>query len=427
MNRRSFLRAGAVFFGGPLLADLLRREALGRSAETEKRSVIMVFQAGGPSHLETWDMKPSAPIEYRGEFKSIQTAIPGYRIGEYTPRLAKLCDRLAILRSVYHDQTEHGQACHLSMTGYRPTKNDPGNEFPSCGSIISKELGPRKGQVPPYVATMRALSSGNASYLGMAHNPFQTYGYPTSPYFRVRNLQLPDGVDPQRLARRRGMLERFDTLRREADATGALEGMDAFTRQAFEMVASPAIQKALDLNYEPPAIRQRYGAQSFGAQSMLLARRLVEAGARFVTVQADGQWDSHKDNFPAHRTLLPPFDHAVSALLEDLEQRGMLQTTLVIIGGEFGRTPRINKDAGRDHWPQVYSTVLAGGGIKGGIVLGESDPLGDNPKTRPIHHQDVLATMYHQLGIDWKKTYYNEAHRPVEILNNGSPITEILE
>jgi Protein of unknown function (DUF1501) len=427
MNRRSFLRTGAVFFGGPLLADLMRLQAAAKSAESEKRSVIVVFQAGGPSHLETWDMKPNAPVEYRGEFNSIQTNLPGYRIGEYTPRLAKLCDRLAILRSVYHDQTEHGQACHVFMTGYKPTKNDPGNEFPSCGSIISRELGPRKGQVPPYVATMTSLPSSNASYLGLAHNPFQTYGYPTSPYFRVRNLQLPDGVDARRLKRRRAMLNQFDTLRREADATGALEGMDAFTRQAFEMVASPSIQKALDLNLEPKALRERYGANSFGAQSLLLARRLVEGGARFVTVRVDGQWDSHKDNFPAHRNLLPPFDQGVAALIEDLEQKGLLKTTLLIIGGEFGRTPRINKDAGRDHWPSVYTTVLAGGGVKGGVILGESDALGETPKTRPIHHQDVLATMYQQLGIDWKKTYYNEAQRPVEILNQGAPINEILE
>jgi hypothetical protein len=427
MNRRSFLLAGALFFGGPLLADILRSDAAANSADRQKRSVIMVFQGGGPSHLETWDMKPSALVEYRGEFKSIATNLPGDHIGEYTPRPSRLIDRLAILRSVYHEESEHGQACHVMMTGYRPTKNDLGNEFPSCGTIISKQLGPRAGQVPPYIACMRALPSGNASYLGMAHNPFQTFGYPTSPCFRVRNLQLPDGVDAARVERRRDMLRRFDTLRRDIDASGALDDMDAFTRQASELVGSPGNQRAMDFNLEPRYIRERYGANSFGAQSMLLARRLVEAGARFVTVQADGQWGSHKDNFPAHRTLLPPFDQAISALIEDLEQRGILKTTLVIFGGEFGRTPRINKDAGRDHWPQCYSTVLAGGGARGGIVLGESDALGESPKVRPIHHQDVLATMYHQLGIDYKRTYYNEAHRPVEVLNIGTPITELLD
>jgi Protein of unknown function (DUF1501) len=425
MNRRSFLRGGSAVLSVPALADLFRREATAGDSAADKRSVIIVFQAGGPSHLETWDMKPNAPLEYRGEFQSIATNLPGYRIGEHSPYLARICDKLAILRSVYHDQTEHGQACHTYLTGYRPTKNDPGNEFPSCGSIVSKLLGRRDG-VPAYVATMQTLPSGNAGYLGIAHNPFQTFGYPTSPTFHGRNLKRPDGVDARRLDDRRAMLQRFDTLRREVDASGSLEGMDTFTRQAFEMVASPKVQQALDLNKECPKLRARYGDRSFGAQSMLLSRRLVEGGARFVTVRVDGQWDSHKDNFPAHRNLLPPFDQAVSALIEDLDQRGLLATTLVIIGGEFGRTPKINKDAGRDHWPTCYSTVMAGGGIRGGIVLGESDALGENPKTRPIHHQDVLATMYHQLGIDWKSTFSNEAQRPVEILNNGTPIREIL-
>jgi uncharacterized protein (DUF1501 family) len=225
---------------------------------------------------------------------------------------------------------------------------------------------------------------------------------------------------------RKKMLAQFDTFRREADASGAIEGMDAFSRRAFEMATSEQVQKAFDLNQEPEELRERYGRNSFGAQSTLLARRLVEAGARFVTVRIDGQWDSHKDNFTAHRNLIPPFDQCVSALIEDLDQRGLLDTTLVMIGGEFGRTPKINKDAGRDHWPTVYTTVLAGGGLKQGVIVGESDALAETPKERPISNQDVLATIYHQLGIDYKKTYQNEANRPVEILNHGKPIAEIL-
>jgi hypothetical protein len=429
-SRRGFLHAGAISLGGFALADLLRREAAAADTAvtplTEKRSVIVLFQAGGPSHLETWDLKPDAPVEYRGEFTGIDTSLPGYQVGQYMPRLAKLCNKLAILRSVHHDQTEHGQGVHTVLTGYKPTKNDPGNEFPSVGSIVSRELGTRGGGVPPYIATMTALPSSNAAYLGVEHNPFQTFGYPTSPGFRVRNLVLPDGVDADRLARRRSMLERFDDFRREADASGAIEGMDKFSRRAMELVTSPAVREAFDLNKEPAVLRERYGANSFGAQSMLLARRLVEAGARFVTVRVDGQWDSHKDNFTAHRSLIPPWDECLSALIEDLGQRGLLETTLLVIGGEFGRTPKVNKDAGRDHWPMVYTTVLAGGGLRGGVVLGESDPLGESPKTRPISHQDVLATLYHQLGIDYRKTYVNEANRPVEILNYGEPISEIL-
>lgn len=425
-SRRGFLQCGAVGFGGMALADLLRREAAAGTSETEKRSVIVLFQAGGPSHLETWDLKPQAPVEYRGEFTGIDTSIPGYQVGEYMPRLAKLCHKLAILRSVFHDQTEHGQGVHTVLTGYRPTKGDPGNEFPSVGSIVSKELGPRASGIPPYIATMTALPSSNAAYLGVEHNPFQTFGYPTSPAFKVRNMVLPDGVDQARLDRRRSMLKRFDDFRREADASGALDGMDKFAQLAMELITSPAIREAFDVNKEPLDLRERYGAQSFGAQSMLLARRLVEAGARFVTVRVDGQWDSHKDNFTAHRALIPPWDQCLSALIEDLDQRGLLDTTLLLIGGEFGRTPKVNKDAGRDHWPMVYTTVLCGGGIKQGVILGESDALGETPRSRPIGHQDVLATIYHQLGIDYRKAYFNEANRPVEILNYGQSIQEIL-
>ena len=429
ISRRSFLQGGAVAIGGMALANLLRHEALAAVAGTsaaEKRSVILLFQAGGPSHLETWDLKPNAPVEYRGEFKGISTSIPGYQVGEYMPHLAKLCHKLTILRSVYHDSTEHSQGVHTVLTGYRPTKNAPGNEFPSVGSIVAKELGPRANGMPPYIATMQAMDSSNAAYLGVEYNPFQTFGYPQSSGFKVRNMVLPSGVDPSRLARRQSMLERFDDFRREADVAGALAGMDKFSRRALELVSSPQIREAFDLNKEPQALRERYGAESSSAQSMLLARRLVEGGARFVTVRVDGQWDSHKDNFTEHRRHLPPWDQSLAALIEDLDSRGMLDTTLLVIGGEFGRTPKINKDAGRDHWPMVYTTVLAGGGLKQGVVLGESDALGEAPRVRPMSVQDVLATVYHQLGIDTHKTFFNEAHRPIEILNYGQPIQEIL-
>jgi hypothetical protein len=422
------LKAGSVAFGGLGLANLLRHEAAaGISPTADKRSVILLWQPGGPSHLETWDMKPDAPVEYRGEFTSIPTNLPGYRVCEFMPKLAQMCDKLAILRSVHHTMGEHSQGTHTVLTGYPPTKGDPAQEAPSCGSIVAKELGWRAG-LPGYIAVQDSLGHGRAGYLGVAYDAFETFGYPTSSEFRVRNVQPPGGIKPERVANRKAMLERFDTIRRDADVTGAIDAMDTFRRQAFELATSPQVQEAFDLNQEDAKTRERYDRKSNPGQCALLARRLVERGARFVTVGMSfaQPWDSHVDNFTAHRQNVPAYDFTVSALLEDLDARGLLDSTLVIIGGEFGRTPRINDKAGRDHWPSCYTTVLAGGGVKRGIILGSSDSLAELPKDRPISHQDVLATMYHQLGIDFTKSYLNEANRPVQILNYGQPIQEIL-
>lgn len=427
LSRRGLFRAGAVSFGGAALANLLRSEAQANSSAAQKRSVIMLWQPGGPSHLETWDMKPDAPLEYRGEFTSIPTDTPGYRVCEFMPKLAQLTSKLAILRSVYHTMGEHSQATHAVLTAYPPTKGDPAQEAPSCGSIVAKELGWRAG-LPGYIAVQHALAHGRAGYLGVAHDPFETFGYPTSTSFRVRNLSAADGIKEPRVATRKAMLERFDTIRRDADASGAISAMDTFRQQAFELATSPQVQEAFDLNQENDKTRERYDKKSGPGQGALLARRLVERGARFVTVSMSfaAPWDSHNDNFTAHRKNVPLYDYTVSALLEDLAARGLLETTLVIIGGEFGRTPRINDKAGRDHWPSCYTTVLAGGGVRPGVILGSSDALAELPKDRPIGHQDVLATMYHQLGIDYTKSYLNEANRPVQILNYGQPIQEIL-
>ena len=428
VTRRGFLQVGAVSFGGSLLADLLCNEAAAAST-VEKRSVILLMQKGGPSQIDMWDMKPDAPLEYRGEFSSIPTNLPGYRICEMMPRLAQLCDKLTILRTVFHSMMDHGEGMHIAMTGYAPIRNirASGQQAPSIGSIVSRELGWRAG-LPGYIAVGKEIGFGKSSYLGIAHDPFETFGYPTSDSFRVRNLRSTDGVDAQRSENRRDMLERFDTLRRDADTSGAISAMDTFRRQAFELATSPQVQEAFDLAQEDAATRERYGRKSSAGQSMLLARRLVERGARFVTVATDYEkpWDSHEDNFTAHRRNVPAYDHTVSALLEDLDARGLLEQTLVIIGGEFGRTPRINGKAGRDHWPTCYTTVLAGGGVKRGLILGVSDPLGELPKERPISIQDVYATMYHLLGIDFTKSYLNEANRPVPIVNYGQPIDEIL-
>lgn len=430
MTRRGFLQAGLVSFGGPTLANLMRHDArAGVSAAADRRSVILLFQAGGPSQIDMWDMKPDSPIEYRGEFSTIPTNIPGYRVCELMPRLAQMCDKLSILRSVHHTMNDHGEGVHIAMTGYAPIRNirSSGQQSPSIGSIVSSELGWRDG-LPGYIATGRGIEFGRSAYLGSAHDPFETFGYPASASFRVRNLRPADGIPTVRADNRRAVLQQFDTLRRDADTTGAMESMDTFRRQAYELATSPRIQEAFDLSREPERIRERYGRSSTAGQSMLLARRLVERGARFVTVHSTYgvPWDSHENNFPAHRNNIPAYDHTISALLEDLESRGLLEQTLVMSCGEFGRTPRINNKAGRDHWPSCYTCVLAGGGVRRGVILGASDNLGELPRERPIAYQDVLATMYHLLGIDYTKNYLNEANRPIAIVNYGQPVREIL-
>lgn len=434
LTRRGFLQAGLVSFGGPMLAHLLRSEAQALVAPSaERRSVILLFQSGGPSQIDMWDMKPDSPIEYRGEFSTIPTNIPGYRVCELMPKLSQMCDKLSILRSVHHTMTDHGEGTHIAMTGYAPIRNirSSGQQAPSIGSIVAKELGWRAG-LPGYIAVDRAMGFGRSGYLGIAHDPFETFGYPGLPNFRVRNLRPPEGVAAERADSRRAIVERFDTLRRDADTSGAMASMDTYRRQAFELATSPQVQEAFDLSREPQPLRERYAplgtTASTAGQSMLLARRLVERGARFVTVRTNYAypWDSHDKNFPAHRGNIPGYDHTVSALLEDLDARGLLETTLVMIYGEFGRTPRINHLAGRDHWPSCYTCVLAGAGVRRGAILGASDRLGELPRERPIPYQDVLATMYHVLGIDYTKTYLNEANRPVSIINYGEPIREIL-
>lgn len=434
MTRRGFLQAGLVSFGGPMLSHLLRSEAqAGMSPTGDRRSVLLVFQPGGPSQIDMWDMKPDSPIEYRGEFSTIPTNVPGYRVCELMPRLAQMCDKLSILRSVHHTMTDHGEGTHIAMTGYAPIRNirSSGQQAPSIGSIVSRELGWRAG-LPGYIAVDRAMGFGRSAYLGIAHDPFETFGYPGLANFRVRNLRPAEGVAPERADSRRAIVERFDTLRRDADNSGAMASMDTFRRQAFELATSPQVQEAFDLSREPQTLRDRYAplgtTASTAGQSMLLARRLIERGARFVTVRTTyaAPWDSHEKNFPAHRGNIPGYDHTISALLDDLDARGLLETTLVIICGEFGRTPRINNLGGRDHWPTCYTCVLAGAGVRRGAIVGASDRLGELPRERPIPYQDVLATMYHVLGIDYTKTYLNEANRPVAIINYGEPIREIL-
>jgi len=426
--RRNFLKAGALALGGLTLDGMLRKQAEAFAGEiagaNKDLSVILIWQGGGPSHLDMWDMKPQAPAEFRGSFNPIKTNVPGYQVCEHMPRTAQVCDKLTILRSVTHPDSGHESASHFLLTGYKPTNDIPAQEMPSYGSIVGNELGAVKPGYPAYVAVPTAPRSSAAAYLGVANNPFETHGDPNSKEFKVRNLKAPGGITMERLHNRRQLLKQFDTMRRDSDASGVIQGMDTFSQQAFELVTSPKVQDAFDLSKEDEKLRDRYGRHTWG-QSALLSRRLVEAGVRFVTFNMGG-WDTHNNNFEELKKKLPTFDTAYATLIEDLHQRGQLDRTLVLLWGEFGRTPRINATAGRDHWSNVFTVVMAGGGLKKGVVLGQSDARAEFPKERPISPQDVLATMYHRLGINREKSYNNEADRPVEILNYGTPIPEII-
>lgn len=427
ISRRSLLKVGALSFGSLGLSTLLRSsaQAAASGVATRDLNVILLWQGGGPSHLDMWDLKPQAPAEFRGTFNPIPTSVPGYQVGEHMPKIAKICDKLCIIRSCTHPDSGHESATHMLLTGYKPTNDIPAQEVPSYGSIVAKEKGPRMAGYPAYVAVPKPPRSSAAAYLGVAYNPFATMDDPNSNTFKVRNLQVPDGVTLPQLERRMAMLQHFDTIRRDVDASGVLAGMDSFTQQAWELVTSPKVQDAFDIAKEPTPLRETYGRTTMG-QSMLMARRLVEAGVRFVTVDTGG-WDTHANNFEALKTKkLPDFDAAYAALIGDLDERGLLDSTIVLAWGEFGRTPRINSGSGRDHWSNVFTAVIAGGGLKRGVILGESDARAEFPKERPTSPQDVLATMYHQLGINRQKSYVNDANRPVPILNYGDPIDEII-
>jgi Protein of unknown function (DUF1501) len=426
-SRRSFLKAGFLGLAGLSLADHLRLRA--RAAEsgrtTNDTAVILIWLGGGPSHIDMYDLKPEAPTEFRGEFKPIRTNVPGIDIGELLPHQAKVMDKMAVVRSAYHTNAGHGMGAHWMLTGYVPTIEINDNLNPSCGSVVAKMRGSNAPQIPPYVCLPNPPGSANAAYLGVANNPFSPQNDPNSPDFQVRDLKLPGRLDLGRVKNRRDLLAGMDTLRRDVDIAGNVQGFDNFYRDAFEIVTSKACQDAFDIHKEDPRLRDRYGRHAWG-QSALLARRLVEAGVTYVTVNMGG-WDTHKNNFSELKTrLLPVYDRAISALVEDLADRGLNKRVLVMSYGEFGRTPRINKDAGRDHWPNAMSVVFAGGGMKMGQVIGSSDARAENPRTDAATVGDILSTMYHFLGIDYHHEFLDSAKRPLPILNEGKPIAELV-
>jgi hypothetical protein len=427
-SRRSFLRVGALGVGGLTLPAMLQHRAMAAAEgqPVKKKAVILVWLAGGPSHIDMYDLKPDAPAEFRGEFSPIKTNVPGIDFGEHLPLQAKIADKLAIVRSAWHTNAGHGMGSQWMMTGYQPTIEVNDNIYPSMGSIVAKMRGPNEPGLPAYVNLPRQVQFGAAAYLGASYNPFAPEDDPNQDGFRVRNLKLPGKVDLARLDRRENLLKSLDTIRRDVDLKGDIEGLDTFYRDAIEMVTSDKAQKAFKIQDEDAKLREEYGRHDLG-QCCLLARRLVEAGVTFVAIQAGGGWDTHGDNFKQLKdNLLPKYDRAVSALVNDIHQRGLQDDVLVMAFGEFGRTPRINPQAGRDHWPGAASILYSGGGLKMGQVIGTTDAKAEYPTSKPASVGDVLSTMYHVMGIDHKHAFYDHAKRPLGILPDGNPIAELV-
>lgn len=446
MERRSFLKVGLMGLAGLSLADLLQLDAqASRSGLPTPRqtSVIILWMRGGPSQHETWDPKPSAPLEYRGEFGAMSTKISGIQICDLLPLSARIMDKWSIIRSLHHADAGNSSGDQICFTGYPAAPEvpaeGPGNIMPSCGSIVAKQLQHQNPRLPAYVMIPKMVPGAGAAYLGQRFNPFETIADPAKPGpFNVPNLGLPQGISLTRLDTRRALLGDLDNLRRSVDQTGEMEAMGQFQQRAWDMISGPDARTAFDLDAEPQSIRERYGIiPEFKAptpdrcgvpawsQRFLLARRLVEAGVRLVTVDVRW-WDTHVQGFDSmRRGFLPRWDRAFSALIEDLHDRGLLDTTMVVAWGEFGRTPKVNQNAGRDHWPNVFSAAVAGGGIQGGHVVGSSDSLGGEPASNPKTPQDVLATIYRHLGVDTATQYPDLAGRPHPVLPSGKPIDEL--
>ncbi|MEX1228876.1 MAG: DUF1501 domain-containing protein [Planctomycetaceae bacterium] len=407
VSRRDFLKIGGL--AGLSLPQLLQAGEAGK----RHKSVIMVYLPGGPSHIDTYDPKPEAPAEYRGEFKTIDSTVPGMTFSEHLPRHAAIADQLVLVRAVVGAVSEHAPA--LLMSGYGEAVGRSQGGRPGVGAILSKLEGAVDPRVPPYVSLMGNMAGIDSGYAGVAHRPFT----PDGP--GLQNLSLEGSISLDRLDDRRALLSGFDRFRNEADRSGVMTGMDAFAARAFEMIVSPKTRDALDVNREDPRTRERYGS----ATQFLTARRLVEAGVRCVTL-AIGSWDTHGNNFGHLRNQLPSVDQAIATLVDDLRLRGLDQDCSVVVWGEFGRTPRVNGSAGRDHWEPVMSALIAGGGLKMGQVIGSTNARGEVAQDRPITVQQVLATLYHGLGVDPATTLTSASGRPMYLLDDRQPITELI-
>ncbi|MCU0715113.1 MAG: DUF1501 domain-containing protein [Pirellula sp.] len=425
LGRRGFLTVGALGGLGLSMGDLFRLRAQADQKhydfiDAKADSVIHIFLPGGIAHQETFDPKPYSPLEYRGELGTIKTKT-GDVFCETLPRLASLSDRLTVIRSVTHGEAAHERGTHNMFTGYKPS---PALVFPSFGSVISHEYGP-KNNLPPYVAIPNAANEyAGTGYLSSSFGPFSLGADPANKGFRVQDLNLPNGVDIPRFERRRSALEAVNMHFQKKQNADAINAMDTFYQRAYSLISSEKAREAFNIEAEDNGLRDKYGRNAAG-QRLLMARRLVEAGVRFVSVTYGG-WDMHNQISAGMRRDTPPLDQAIGTLIEDLESRGLLSRTLIMVSSEFGRTPKINNEAGRDHWPKVFSVMLAGGGVKGGLVYGSSDATATEPEFDPVSPEDLATTMYHLLGIVADKELMAPGDRPIEICDGGKVLTDIL-
>jgi hypothetical protein len=390
------------------------------TAEPKAKSVIFIYMAGGISHLDTFDPKPYAPIEIRGELGTVKTNT-GEVFSGTMPKLAQVADKMTVIRSMNHGEAAHERGTHNMLTGYRPS---PAIVFPSMGAVVSRKLGSRN-DLPPYMSVpgMGSPFSG-PGYLSASYGPFTVGGDPNSDGFNVRDLNLPAGVSPERMERRKGLLSAVDQHFASLEQTDILGAMDSYYQKAYALISSQAAREAFNIAAEPAEMRDSYGRNTFG-QRLLLARRVVEAGGRFVTVNGGG-WDYHQKIKQAMEGSMPPVDQGIAALITDLDQRGLLDSTMVVMSTEFGRTTGINKDGGRDHWPKGFSVMLAGGGMQRGLIHGRTDDRGSEPAEDGVGPEDLAATIYSQMGIDPTEKLMSAGDRPIDIVRHGEVISKIV-
>tara|TARA_R110002072_G_scaffold302615_2_gene486860 strand:- start:2618 stop:3964 length:1347 start_codon:yes stop_codon:yes gene_type:complete len=437
-TRRDCLKLGLGGFFGTGLVNALRHQGLSadsvRKIAPAAQNCILIWMDGGPTHFETFDPKPEAPAEIRGEFDPIATKLPGVHFSQHMKKLASINDRFSLIRSIRHNQGNHGAGNHYMMTGAPPRIPVGCGAFvsfhPSIGSVAAKELGKNDG-LPAYFSLARMSRSGGPNFLGAKYAPFVVGDDPNSSNFRVRDVALPKGLTSDGFHNRSGLRSLVDKLPRinEEAAGDPVLALDEYYRQGFNLITSPAAQEAFDIHKEPDEVRERFGRDSFG-QRCLLARRLVEAGVPFTTVY-DGGWDHHSDLFGACSKRLPNWDNSVATLIEDLDERGLLDSTLVIALGEFGRTPKISTlsgqtKAGRDHWANAMSVLMAGGGTPGGVVVGATDKNGYSAVERVLSPENFVSTIYTKLGIDPDRVYYTPQGRPTHLVSDSTPIVEVM-